>query len=75
MHKCYFGSTEVNFLGRTGTPEGVKPQKESITNFLEKKNGILEIQKGLTTIPWTPQLLQKLHTETVRITGSFFSTT
>ena len=28
MHKCYF-------LGRTITPEGVKPQKERITTFLE----------------------------------------
>ena len=31
MHKCHFGATEIDFLGRTITPEGVKPQKESIT--------------------------------------------
>ena len=36
MHKCHFGSTEINFLGRTITPEGVKPQKENVQNFLEK---------------------------------------
>ena len=36
MHKCHFGANEIDFLGRTITPEGVKPQKESITNFLEK---------------------------------------
>ena len=36
MHKCHFGTTEIHFLGRTITPEGVKPQKERITNFLEK---------------------------------------
>ena len=36
MHKCHFGATEVDFLGRTITPEGVKPQKKAITNFLEK---------------------------------------
>ena len=36
MHKCHFGATEIDFLGRTITTEGVKPQKESITNFLEK---------------------------------------
>ena len=36
MHKCHFGATEIDFLGRTITPEGVKPQKEAITNFLEK---------------------------------------
>ena len=36
MHKCHFGATEIDFLGKTITPEGVKPQKEAITNFLEK---------------------------------------
>ena len=36
MHKSYFGATEVDFLGRTITPEGVKTHKERITNFLEK---------------------------------------
>ena len=36
MHKCHFGAIEIDFLGRTITPESVKPQKESITNFLEK---------------------------------------
>ena len=36
MHKCHFGATEIDFLGRTITPESVKPQKKSITNFLEK---------------------------------------
>ena len=37
MHKCHFGTTEIDdFLGRTITPEGVKPQRERITNFLEK---------------------------------------
>ena len=36
MHKCHFGATEIDFLGRTNTPEGVKPQKERITNSLEK---------------------------------------
>ena len=36
MLKCHFGATETDFLGRTNTPEGVKPQKERITNYLEK---------------------------------------
>ena len=36
MHKCHFGAKEIDFLGRTITPDGVKPQKEQITNFLEK---------------------------------------
>ena len=36
MHKCHFGATEIDFLGRTITPEGVKQQKEQISNFLER---------------------------------------
>ena len=36
MQKCHLDATEIDFLGRTITPEGVKPQKERITNFLEK---------------------------------------
>ena len=35
MHKCHFGA-EINFLGRTITPTGVKSQKESVQNFLVK---------------------------------------
>ena len=35
MHKCHFGATEIDFLGRTITSEGVKPLKERITNSLE----------------------------------------
>ena len=45
MHNCHFGATEINFFGRTITPEGVKPQKEGITNFLEKKKQISPSQK------------------------------
>ena len=36
MHKCHFGATETDFLGRTKTPQGVKPQKQNVQNFLEK---------------------------------------
>ena len=38
MDRCHFGATEINFLGRTNIPEGVKSQKNRITNFLEKTN-------------------------------------
>ena len=36
MHKCHFGAKEIDFLGRTITPQGVKPQKQNVHNFLEK---------------------------------------
>ena len=35
MQKCHFGATEIDFLGRTITPAGVKPQRPRIQNFLE----------------------------------------
>ena len=36
LHKCHFGAREINFLGRTITPVGVKPQRENVQNFLQK---------------------------------------
>ena len=36
MHKCHFGATEIDILGRTITPQGVKPQKQNVQNVLEK---------------------------------------
>ena len=35
MHKCHFGATEIVFLVRTITPQGVKPQKQKVQNFSE----------------------------------------
>ena len=36
MAKCHFGVKQVDFLGRTITPEGVSPQKEKVKQFLQK---------------------------------------
>ena len=36
MSKCHFGVKQVDFLGRTITPEGVAPQAEKVKNFLSK---------------------------------------
>ena len=36
MHKCHFGATEIDFLGRTITPAGVRPQRPRVQRFLEK---------------------------------------
>ena len=36
MHKCHFGAKEIDFLGRTITPEGVRPQRPRVQNFLGK---------------------------------------
>ena len=34
MHKCHFGATEIDFLGRTITPIGERPQRPRVQNFL-----------------------------------------
>ena len=36
MHKCHLRATEIDFLGRTITPQGVKPQKQNVQNVLGK---------------------------------------
>ena len=38
MQKCHFGTKEIDFLGRTITPEGVRPQRPRVQRFLEKAN-------------------------------------
>ena len=50
MHKCQFGATEIDFLGRTLTPEGIKPQKQNVQNFLEKPNS--RSRKRLYNVIW-----------------------
>ena len=62
MHKCHFGATEIDFLGRTITPEGVKPQKERITNFLEKNKTSLKNYLGFLNYyrNYIPRLSEKL---------------
>ena len=34
IDKCHFGVTEVEFLGRTITPQGIAPQDHQIQKFL-----------------------------------------
>ena len=36
IEKCHFGVTQVEFLGRTITPDGIAPQDQKIKNFLAK---------------------------------------
>ena len=36
MRKCHFGATEIDFLGRTITPQGVKHQRQNVQNLLQK---------------------------------------
>ena len=36
IKKCHFGVRQVEFLGRTISPEGISPQARKIQNFLDK---------------------------------------
>ena len=36
IEKCHFGVTQVEFLGRTITPDGIAPQDQKVKNFLSK---------------------------------------
>ena len=36
IKKCHFGVRQVEFLGRTFSPEGISPQARKIQNFLDK---------------------------------------
>ena len=62
MHKCHFGAKEIDFLGRTITPKGVKPQKQNVQNFLDKT----KFPKSFTTLFGIPELLQELCPKTFR---------
>ena len=36
IEKCHFGIRQIEFLGRTISPEGISPQARKIQNFLDK---------------------------------------
>ena len=36
IEKCHFGVRQVEFVGRTISPEGISPQARKIQNFLDK---------------------------------------
>ena len=38
IHKCHFGAKESDFLGRTITTEGVRPQQLRVRNSLDETN-------------------------------------
>ena len=54
MHKCHFGASELDFLGRNISREVIGPQKERIINFLV----VPKIQEDLPTLSWFSQLLR-----------------
>ena len=66
MNKCH-GAIEIDLLGRPITPEGVKPQKENFTKFLEntkfpKSKKVLQRYLGFLNYyrNYIPRLSEKL---------------
>ena len=46
MAKCHFDAKEVEFFGRTVSPEGIAPQTHKIQNYLQKLS-FPKTKKGL----------------------------
>ena len=70
MHKCHFGAKEIDFLGRTITPETITPKRhqtpETECAKLSGKNQIPEVEKGFAAVLGILELLQKLCPKTFR---------
>ena len=47
MHKCHFSAKEIDFLGRTITPQGVKPQKLALFYKMLKSDEKVLVSKEL----------------------------
>ena len=67
IEKCHFGVTQVEFLGRTITPDGIAPQDQKIKNFLVKvrfPKSKKQVQKYLGFVNYyrnyIPRLSEKL---------------
>ena len=67
LSKCHFGLKQVNFLGRTITPDGVAPSRQS--ERLPHKASFSEIKKGVTELYLFFELLSKLHSTPFRTTN------
>ena len=68
IEKCHFGVRQVEFLGRTFSPEGISPQARKIQNFLDK----LRFPKSKKALPrylgfvnyyrnYNPRMAEKLN--------------
>ena len=73
IDKCHFGVTEVEFLGKTITPQGIAPRPQ-FPGILSKC-AIPEIKETSTKIHRLCQLLPKLYSAVVRKTTRFLRAT
>ena len=68
IEKCHFGVRQVEFLGRTISPEGISPQARKIQNFLDKlrfpkSKKALQCYLGFVNYyrNYIPRMAEKLH--------------
>ena len=68
IEKCHFGERQVEFLGRTISPEGISPQARKIQNFLDKlrfpnRKKALQRYLGFVNVyrNYIPRMAEKLH--------------
>ena len=69
MSKCHFGVKQVDFLGRTITPDGVAPQADKVTNFLSK----LRFPKSKKALQRYIEFLNYYRNYIPRLSGTAFS--
>ena len=62
IEKCHFGVRQVEFLGRTISPERLSLQARKIQNFIDKLR-FPESKKNITAISRFCELLEKLHSQ------------
>ena len=60
IEKRHFGVRQVDFLGRTISPEGISPQARKIQNFLDKLR-FPKLKKDITALSGFREILQKLY--------------
>ena len=68
IEKCHFGVRQVEFLGRTISPEGTSPQARKIQNFVDKlrcPKSKKALQRSLGFVNYyrnyIPRMAEKLH--------------
>ena len=61
IEKCDFGVSQVHFLGRSFSSDGVSPQTHKIQKF--PKNDIPQIEKSFAVVSGVREILQQLHSQ------------
>ena len=62
IEKCQFGVRQVEFLGRTISPERISPQARKIQNLLDKLR-FPKSKKNIKALSGFRELLQKLYSQ------------